>query len=178
MDMTFALILSAFVAGYAAFLFFVARHYWRRFKKEGAGSKTFNYRITDIWAATLALTPTLLILSFLIKGIEARSLPPGDDYGFAMLVLFLGGGQLTGIFVGRICGDLPLWGGRRTDWDSASLIVAAGFMGVFLPMIYVFGTLIVGTVIFLMGLAPQAVFGIVLLIAIVRAIQGKHPPAK
>lgn len=168
-----ALPFIAFALGYVLFLYFVGRHFWRRFKKESVGSTTFNFRITDIWAAMITLTPSLIVISYALKFLDERGWENEHTINNAVLGFALTGGQITGMFVGRICGDLPLWGGRKSDWDSASLIIHGGFMGMFaLPMIYFFPAILL--LIFLL-ISPEIFFAIIALFLLVRSLVKKPP---
>jgi hypothetical protein len=52
-----------FVVPYTLILFFVGRHFWLSYKHDG---KSFNFRITDIWAAMAGFVPTILFIVFTI----------------------------------------------------------------------------------------------------------------
>lgn len=66
------------------------RELWRELKTRG---HKFNYTITDIWAAILALTPSILLTTRLITTFEVS---------MAFVLLLFGTGQCIGIIAGKI----------------------------------------------------------------------------
>lgn len=185
MNTTTAIIfLIAFVVGYFVFMWLVARHYWRRFKKEGRSAKAFNYRIVDIWAATLALTPTLICASFAIEEFTYGFAEPergriiSAAIGCSILTLVMLTGQLMGIYIGRVWNELPGWGGENKTLSSAALVVAGGLLGLLLPLIYYFLVCVICVVIMLLGEAPWISIVIVFLGAVIRAHNAKVEKGK
>jgi len=127
--MTTVALALLFFGGYVAFLYYVSRYFWRRFKNEGKNTKTFTYRITDIWAAMLALTPTLALI-----GLCAQN--HGENYSeWGLLATTMLSGQLIGIFIGRTSGTQPEKI-QNNALASAVLIIVAGVLGLFLPVLY------------------------------------------
>jgi hypothetical protein len=120
---------------YLSLLLGVSVYYWNRFKKLGA-NKTFNFRITDIWAAMAALAPTITTVSIILKENEVRGWQSGDAYGMAVLLIFLGVSQIVGLFLGRIHIELPPNRGAQSAWESAVSIFTGGWIGILMPMIF------------------------------------------
>lgn len=136
--MTITFLLIFVIGGYAAFLFYVAQYYWRRFMNSGQAARTFTYHISDIWAATLALTPTFIVIAMAASESGATTNKHFSRHaaGWVALVVTMLSGQLMGIYIGRVWGQLPGWQGNNKTLTSATLIVAAGIMGLLLPLIY------------------------------------------
>lgn len=134
------IILLIFGGGYLLFLALVGRHYWRRFKKEAREPKAFNYQITDIWAATLALTPSLYLSSKLAErfGKETQILP--DTAIFSVLLVALISGQLMGIFIGRVVAQLE--GTANSALTSGLTTFFVGLLGMTFPLIYYIGLML------------------------------------
>ena len=126
-----------YVSFYFALLGIIAYDYWRRFKEDGA-AKAFNFRITDIWAATVALTPTFVIASFIITENDHRGWQRGDELGTTALLLVLAGSQVVGLLIGRVHVELPPHRGARSACASAISIVAGGLIGLLFPSAFVF----------------------------------------
>ena len=120
--MIYGVVLFALVFGYGAFLYFVVRHYWRRLKK-ATNAKAFNYHISDIWAAMLALTPTFVVIAIAAENSRGEIV-------WVALASIMFSAQLSGIVIGRVTSELPGFG------SSALRIIGAGIMGLFLPVIY------------------------------------------
>jgi len=125
---------------YFALLSIIAHDYWRRFKEDGA-AKAFNFRITDIWAGIVALTPTFLIASFMIAENDHRGWQRGDEFGTTLLLIFLAGSQIVGLLIGRVHIELPPHRGARTAWASAISIVAGGLIGLLIPSAFIIAAL-------------------------------------
>ena len=134
------IILYQFLLGGLAFYF------WRRFKKECVG-KAFNFRITDIWAAMAAFSPTFITFSYTLKDIETRGWQRGDIGILWLVLLVLGASQLVGLLIGRIHIELPPHRGARTARQSAVSIVAGGLIGLFFPVVFAIGVMITATLI-------------------------------
>ncbi|HYG76821.1 MAG TPA: hypothetical protein VEK08_17590 [Planctomycetota bacterium] len=120
-------VIILFSAFYLAVLVFAARHYWRAYKQNCPG-RTFNYHITDIWAAMLALTPTLLLIK---EVLAANPMMFWEENLF--LGALIGAGQIAGLFVGRIHIELPPYNGAISAWDSAISILTGALLGAVAP---------------------------------------------
>ena len=104
----------------------VARHYWRRYARE-CPQRTFNFRITDIWAAMIGLIPAVLLIA------NAMDSPTGIDLTKDIVfAVYLGLGQLVGLFVGRIHIELVPYNGAKNAWNSGISILAGAIYGAFL----------------------------------------------
>lgn len=114
---------------YLAFLLLVGRYYWIRFKKNNP-QLNFNYRITDIWAATLACTPSFLLLKFAL-----------DTFDTSLLAMFVAVllGQVAGLMIGRVHIEIPPHQGAKNAVESAISIVAGALVGIL--MLFVFSIL-------------------------------------
>ena len=124
---------ALFAGGYVAFLFLIARNHWRLFKDVNQSPRTSNFRITDIWAAILALTPSLLLIG---KGASStmaeRPLPLNDlDWGLATAGIL--SGQALGIYIGRVWCEFRC---RDQQFESGVLMISTGLMGAVLPVFY------------------------------------------
>ena len=142
------LIFILIFTGYPAFLLLVARGYWRLFKDVGQHPEAFNYRITDIWAATLSLTPTLVAIAFGAHELSNHSVQNTEIWRWVFVVLTLFSAQITGLFIGRIWCDLPGWNCRHQTFTSATLVFTGGLMGLLLPIAYYFFVVMLGIAIF------------------------------
>ncbi len=102
--------------------------YWNRFK---VLKRRFNYRITDIWAATLCLTPSLALAA---AAIDVH----GDNrinVEFARFLICAASGLAVYLVVGVVIGRLNIEFRERelgpiTDWSSAVSIVTGGVFGI------------------------------------------------
>lgn len=123
-----------FFLGIAALAAIALRRYWRRFKRMNC---TFNYRITDIWAATLGLTPTLAMAA----SIAREPSHPSDAIGTVFIICGPCGLallQIAGLAIGRM--DLEIRKaelGPATAWTSAVSIVAGAVFGLFAALVAV-----------------------------------------
>ena len=98
--------------------------WWSNFRKL---KKKFNYRITDIWAATAALTPTLWF-----AGEYARQAPGAKpEAATVMLLIVIVGFQVAGAIVGRL--DLEIRKSEfpePTAWQSAVSTFSGAIIGI------------------------------------------------
>lgn len=125
-----------FATTYAFYLTLIARHYLLKLKRSGA-AKTFNFRITDIWAAMVGLAPTIAtLIAMLEDGPVGRGLQTGEVLSIAAFVGIMAGGQVVGLIIGRIHIELPPHSGAQTAMDSAISIVTGALIGLFLPILY------------------------------------------
>jgi hypothetical protein len=131
--MAIVLIVFLVVTGYGAFLYYIAQHYWRLFKKDDP-LKTFTYSISDLWGATFSLTPTLAVIALGIEDASRHKYPSSSAVGWTALSLLMLTAQGMGIFIGRICSMLPGWEGNNKTLASAARVFVFGLLGLLLPV--------------------------------------------
>lgn len=90
------------------------------FRKTG---KTFNYRITDLWTATLCLSPLFYCLTRIPDARDANIL--------AMTCAFSLTGTLGGLVVGRLHIEIPPHKGAATWFASSVSIFTGAIIGFF-----------------------------------------------
>ncbi|HYG73860.1 MAG TPA: hypothetical protein VEK08_02415 [Planctomycetota bacterium] len=97
---------------HTALLFVYCRHIYRH-----SGSKKISFRITDIWAAMVGLTPSLLLATG-FSGARMES----ETLVLAVLVYCLASGQLAGMFVENLDPS-------SSAWTSAMRILVGAMLG-------------------------------------------------
>jgi hypothetical protein len=114
------------LAFHLLFLLYICNFYWAKLTE---GNVRFNYSISDIWAAIMALAPTLLVACNLIRNDSSGSAP------FLLVTLFATS-QLAGIFIGRVdyLYDCRLTNLPDDRWSSAWCILIGGVLCGFLIM--------------------------------------------
>ena len=115
----------------ASLLFWV---YWNRFKEM---KRRFNYRITDIWAATLALSPTLALAAYVAKPDPEASSDSTGLLFWICAVIGLGLFQVVGLAAGRM--DIEIRErelGPVTAGSSAISIVTGAILGLFASALF------------------------------------------
>jgi hypothetical protein len=96
--------------------------YFLRFRESGG---VFQYRITDMWAMTIGMTPTFLLAAHTARmaDLGVKAIWP-QEY-LLVLLCVLGFSQILGAFVGRIFYH-PSNPRRRLAWLGSGLCVAGG----------------------------------------------------
>lgn len=121
-----------YLIGYAVFLLLFVRYHWRSYKKQSQ-PPNFTYSITDIWAAIVGLTPTLALTAYAIES--------SDNSNFSRMLtyaMFVGEGQLAGIFAGKLATLRPPERGERrvSNLRSGMEILLYAIIGAMLPIVY------------------------------------------
>ncbi len=116
---------------FLAVLLLICRRCWRDYSRL-TGQTRYKYRITDLYAFVIGMTPTMLAARYL------SDLKPNPEQGLAMVLLIvaMAAAQVSGMFI------LSLEYYNRHDksadaanplkvsaWRSAMLIVLGGFVG-------------------------------------------------
>jgi len=146
---------AALGIGVVIFFVFVycdCRTEWKRFRRCLPAQK-FNYHITDIWTAIIALTPSLAIAAYAIQ----HESGPEAMLFCVMLVV----GQIAGAFCGRL--RFLESGNADSARASASMILTCALLGGFFVPIYlicfafVFPAVVVYLVLYFVGpaLSPE-----------------------
>jgi hypothetical protein len=120
---------------YLCFLAFLGRRYWKSFQASAPG-RNFTYRITDFWAAMLALTPTMVLI------VVTASYPTME---IVIICAFLGASQAFGMFIGKL--GFGRYSDNQSAFGSAIDIVLGGLYGIGV-LVGFYLVLIVGTVLF------------------------------
>jgi hypothetical protein len=103
---------------YFCFLAFLGRRYWKSFQASAPG-KNFTYRITDFWAAMVALTPTMVLI------VVTASYPTTE---IVIICAFLGASQAFGMFVGKL--GFGRYIDNQSAFGSAIDIILGGLFGI------------------------------------------------
>lgn len=103
--------------------------FWDRFKRENPNGR-FRYRIMDIWALSLGLTPTLLLAAGVIKLFAAK----GNYVETVLLTLAVGTAQLAGMFVSVLDFDRKQIE-RVSPWHSGLSVLAGAGLGLGLAIV-------------------------------------------
>ncbi len=111
---------------YIGYLAFVCRGAWWDFRRV-VPSESFHFSITDIWAAMLGLTPSVLLAAAYIKD-QSEPL-----YLAALLLLFPA--QLTWMFKGRLAAKMS--SAEVSQGASAARIIAYALIAIPVTAIYV-----------------------------------------
>lgn len=120
-------LIAFFAVAHVAILYLINRGYWRSFRKD-APEKKFSYTIMDIWAATIGLTPTLLLAAYAIN----CHLQGKFDAGTWLVCAFLlCAGQLSGIFIMHLL-TLRMERNLASGWESAGCILLGAIFGLYL----------------------------------------------
>lgn len=123
---------------FAVFLFFWVRPFWRLYRSV-PGGRTFQFHISDYWAALAGLIPTFILAA------DAMNVPQAPMLLSACVV---GASQLAGLFIGRVHNVLPPRAEPKGQWEESGWF----FLGA------LFGLLLVGlsVVVFTLGLLMAA----------------------
>jgi len=134
-----------FFGGYILFLFFLCRKSWLQ------SSRRLAYRITDIWAFIVGITPSLFLLSHVLNH---------PYFELITVLVLLGFGQLAGIFLALLDNN----DSKRTALAGSFLnIVAGAIAGVGLAFIYVGSVFTLAFVLVLVCVLTFFTYGLILL---------------
>jgi len=115
-------------------LFWKALDAWREFRTRPR-KETFSFKIGDIWAAGLCVTPVLI---FCAREIEYELLKPNPShegiFGPILLILIIVPCQCVGIFNRMITEEIGPTVGRSNSLVSAATVLVGALFG--LAMIY------------------------------------------
>ncbi len=173
------------MAGYPLILVLIGRLYWSDYRNLTERDR-YTFRITDIYAFAIALTPTLLMLREVLL-----AWPDNRWSDLALLTAGIAGAQLTGIFICSLNPDinpnkthsvipwsfLTTWPFQpRGGWASAVRILAGGVIGFPLGCgAFCFASLIGCILMSLFESVGSAVFLLLLIVlAIVLAFLGRR----
>jgi len=118
--------ISTFLTAYFVLLLAFSLYWWKKFRIHRA-SMSFNFRITDIWAAILGLMPSVLLASYAIQEFERDK-----SLNFALFVLLLVPAQIVGLLMGRTHIEMPPHTGAKNAFDSGVSILAGAMFGILL----------------------------------------------
>jgi len=91
----------------------------------------YTYRITDLWAATLGLTPTMLLTAF-------KPIFYWTTEHVVVLSVVLGISQVIGIFLGRLFAGPAISRTKHATATSAVFILAGATCGFIALFVYIF----------------------------------------
>jgi hypothetical protein len=102
------------------------------------GKQPYTYRITDLWAATLGLTPTLLLLAYTLKVIDLHQIMYWTKDHLVVMSVVLGISQCIGVFLGRLLAGPAMRRTRHATATSFIFILAGATCGFAAMFFYVF----------------------------------------
>jgi hypothetical protein len=91
----------------------------------------YNYRITDLWAATVGLTPTMLLTAF-------KPVFYWTNEHVVVLSIVLAISQLIGMFLGRLFAGPAMSRTKHATATSAIFILAGATCGFIALFVYIF----------------------------------------
>jgi hypothetical protein len=116
------LLLDGVLAAYLVWL-------WRE-KKSQFPSAQFRYRITDLWALVVALSPSLIFF--------AREMNASRDSGLGLWIVYIAlllPHQLGGVLLMKVDPFTKSDMVERSAWSSAVQVVVGGWLGLILPIL-------------------------------------------
>jgi hypothetical protein len=111
-------------------LFWKALDAWRAFRSRPR-KETFSFKIGDIWAAGLCVTPVLVFGAKIIESELIRSVPSERViWNAVMMMLIIVPCQCVGIFARMVTEEIGPTVGRANSLISAATVLVGAFFGI------------------------------------------------